>query len=71
MSSPINLKAKPAEFIQYEHGSSVLVIDNPDGGLPIEVECDSRKKVDIDAALAELSLITGKPVDYWYVTFDE
>lgn len=66
----MNLNAKPATFIQYELGS-VLMIDNPDGGLPIEVDCDTRKKADIDAALAELSVITGKPADYWYVTFDE
>lgn len=67
----INLNARPATFIQYELGS-VLMIDNPEkGGLPIEVDCDSLKKVDVEAAIAELCLITGlTPADF-YLTVDE
>lgn len=66
-----NVSQKPAQFIEYAPDSLTLCIDNPDGGLPIEVYVESRKKADLDAGLAELSMVTGKPVDYWYITFNE
>ena len=67
MSKSINLNAKPAEYIQYELGG-VLQIDNPDGGYPMQVDCETR--ADIPAALKEICEWTGKTLDDYYVTGD-